>query len=674
MKISLDWLSEYVEIDTSAEEIAEVLSNLGFPNEGIEVVESDTVIDVEVTSNRGDCLSHIGIARELAGATGKKLTLPEIKLPESDKDVGDFVDVRIENGQLCGRYTARVITGIKVGPTPEWMKKRLEAVGIRSVNNVVDASNYAMMECGQPPHAFDNDKLTGGEIIIRPGVKGERLVSIDETKCELDEKMLVIADKSGPVAIAGVMGGLATEISDSTTAVLLEDAHFDPVSIRTTGRRLGIGSEASFRFERHVDIEMIDWASQRCAQLITDVAGGVVVKGVVDAYPAKWEQQTVGMRFSRLNKLLGIEVKRGRVLEIFEALAFEPQLKKDDLVVCSVPSWRHDIYREADLIEEIARCHGYDEIPVERKINIAVAAVDKREKMGLKLRNFLNGCGFYETINVTFVDDSAGEAFIEDGGQGHLSVRDVSRKSANKLRRTLLGSLVSVLKTNYNAGNVPCRIFELANTFEPVEGGEGSSLPVERTKLALVFDGDFRELRGVVEGVAAVFNKDLKVDFKSADIQWAEVGAEVSIDGQVLGRAGIISQETVGKFGLEEVKPCAAELDFDTLLNLEGGSFVLKSIPRFPSITRDLSLVVNESTKWADIINAVNSKAPTELEDVKFTGIYRGKPIPSGKKSVTVSLCFRDEDGTLRHEVVDGFENEILSELTETLGAELRTV
>ena len=672
MKISLDWLSDYVEIDKSAQEVAEILSNVGFPTEGIESLESDTVIDVEVTSNRGDCLSHIGIARELAAATGKKLKLPEIELPQGDKDTGEFVNVKIEQSQLCGRYTARVIEGIKVGPTPDWMKKRLEAIGVRSVNNVVDATNYAMMESGQPPHAFDYDKLTGSEIIVRPAVSGERLVSIDETKCDLDGSILAITDKTGPVAIAGVMGGLETEISDSTTTVLLEDAQFDPVSIRTTGRRLGISSESAFRFERHVDIEMIDWASQRCAQLITQVAGGTVAKGVVDAYPDKWEQQTVGIRFSRLNKLLGVEVDKDAVLKILQALHFNPQLKKDNLVVCEVPSWRHDIYREADLIEEVARCYGYDNIPVEEKITISVAPVDDRARVASDLRVFLNGCGFYETINVTFVDDAVGGLFAQDGD--HLSVQDVSRKSANRLRRSLIGSLMSVFKSNYNAGNVPCRIFELAHTFEPVQGQSEAKLPNERTKLAVVFDGDFRELRGIIEGLVNVLNKDIKLDFKSLNLEWAEAGAEITTDGQVVGVVGTLSQEIADKFDLENVRPCAAELDFDTLFDMRGGSFTLKPIPRFPSITRDLSLVVDESTKWADIITTVNDGSPAELEDIKFVGIYRGKPIPSDKKSVTVSLRFRDEDGTLRHEVVDKFESDILGRLKNTLGAELRIV
>ncbi len=258
MKISLNWLRDYVEVEGSAEQVAEILSDVGFPCEGIEHSDDDAVIDVEVTSNRGDCLGYIGMARELAAATGKELKIPSIELNESDRDAADFAGVEIHEPELCGRYTARIIEGVKVAPSPDWLSKRLEMIGLRSVNNVVDATNYAMMETGQPPHAFDYAKINDGKIIVRRAIAGERLVSIDGTQCDLHPDMLIIADARGPVAIAGVMGGLETEVSEATTTILLEDAFFDPVSVRTTSRALVLPSEASYRFERIVDIERID--------------------------------------------------------------------------------------------------------------------------------------------------------------------------------------------------------------------------------------------------------------------------------------------------------------------------------------------------------------------------------------------------------------------------------
>jgi phenylalanyl-tRNA synthetase beta chain len=345
MKVLLSWLKDYVEIEHSAEEVAQILSHLGLGCEGIEYCGDDAVIDVEVTSNRSDCLGHIGVARELAVGTGKELRLPDVELNEMDRAAAEFCGVEIAEPDLCGRYTGRIIEGVKVGASPDWMAKRLEAVGMRSVNNVVDATNYAMLETGQPPHAFDYAKITEGKIIVRRAVAGERIVSIDGTQCDLEPDMLIIADPKGPVAIAGVMGGLETEVGDATTAILLEDAYFDPLSVRRTSRRLSLPSEAAFRFERIVDIENVDWASMRTAQLIVQAAGGKVAKGVVDAYPKRPAKREVTLRFSRLAKLLGVKVPVDQVMRILSALSFEPR-KENDLIVCTVPSWRSDVYRE----------------------------------------------------------------------------------------------------------------------------------------------------------------------------------------------------------------------------------------------------------------------------------------------------------------------------------------
>ncbi len=686
MRVSLNWLSDYIEIEHSAEQVAEILIDLGLPCESIERLGNDTVIDVEVTSNRGDCLGYIGIARELAAATGKELKMPEVKLDELDKDVTELASVEIAEPDVCSRYTARVIEGVKVGPSPDWMVQRLEAVGLRSVNNVVDATNYAMMETGQPPHAFDYAKIKQGKIVVRKAISGERIISIDGTTCNLNADMLIIADAQGPVAIAGVMGGLDTEVSDSTTTILLEDASFDPVSVRTTSRRLALPSEAAFRFERVVDIEMIDWASRRTAQLITRVAGGKVAKGVVDIYPKKPAKKEVTLRLSRLNKLLGIKIPAEEAVRILSALSFKPQ-RKDDLIACTVPSWRSDIYREVDLIEEVSRVHGYNRIPTEQKISIEVASVDVCQKLGGLIGKYLNGCGFYETITVGFVDNSIAGLFADKQCKENLSVRDESRKSANLLRQCLIGSLLGVLKTNLNAKNQPCRIFEIADTFVPT--GKTDTLPVEKTKLALVCDSDLRDLRGFIEGLIKSIDRDIQIVFTPANLVWAQTGAQITVNpvrklgrgflsngvnGKVIGVTGIVSQAVKEKFDFKNLTPVAAELDFEQLLSLHTGDIKVKQIPRFPAIERDLSIIVDETVSWADIVESVNKKATGELEDIRFVGIYRGKGILSGKKSVTLSLLFRDEQGTLTHQTVDRFEADIVTSLTKSLSAELRTI
>lgn len=671
MKISLNWLSDYVETGLEAEHVAEILSDLGFPCEGIEHLADDVVLDVEVTSNRGDCLSHIGLARELAAATGKELRLPPVELEEMDKPASAFCRVEIQAPELCGRYTARIIEGVKVGPSPPWMRRRLEAIGMRSVNNVVDATNYAMMETGQPPHAFDYARLRQGRIVVRNAVPGERIVSIDGTQCELRPEMLVIADAQRPVAVAGVMGGLETEVADATTTILLEDAYFDPVRVRTTSRGLALPSEAAFRFERIVDMERIDWASKRTAQLVVQVAGGRVAQGVVDAYPGRQQRREVGMRLSRLSHLLGIDVSSQEVLRILSALCFEPRLR-DDSVMCTVPTWRSDIEREVDLIEEVARVHGYDTIPTQRKIHIEAVAADRRQALAQSVGTFLNGCGFYETVTVAFVDEAFARLFAPTGATRQLGVRDVSRKTTNLLRQTLLGSLLGVLKTNVNAKNLPCRIYEIANTF--IAGDEGDTLPEEGTKLALVVDGELRQLRGAVEGLVQRLDRQAEVEFVAADLRWARVGAQVTANGQIIGQAGMFSEEVCDKLDLKDLEPCGAELDFDRLMELKGGPVRVRPIPRFPAVARDLSIVVSEDTPWSDIARAVQRGAPAELEDVQFVDIYRGKGIAAGKKSVTLSLRFRDEDGTLTHEAVDGYQGTLVQRLSQAVGAELRTL
>lgn len=669
MKISLNWLNDYIDIGYDAQAIADMLSDRGFPCEEIQALDQDTMIDVEVTSNRGDCLGHIGVARELAAATGKPLNLPDVNLVMNDSQAESLVKVTIEDADLCARYTARVIQGVKVGPSPDWMVKRLEAIGLRSVNNVVDATNYAMMETGQPPHAFDYDKIDQGQIIVRRAKAGESLVSIDSTQCKLSEDMLIISDPKGPVAIAGVMGGLDTEVTDRTVNILLEDAHFEPVTVRSTSRKLVLPSDAAYRFERIVDREAIDWASQRTAQLIVEAAGGTMAQGVVDAYARPRQIEPVTLRLARLKHVLGIVVPCDAVLAILTALGFEPTLD-NEIVTCTVPTWRSDVYREVDLIEEVARCYGYDKVPTQDKIEIQVTSVDAYQKDVLALTRTLNACGYYETISVDFVDDATADIFAVSSDKSHLAVSDASRKSANKLRQTLLGSLLAILKTNVNVKNLPCRVFEVAHTFVPDASGV---LPKEGTQIGLVADGDFRQLRTAVEQTVKLFVSDAVIEFVAADVAWAEAGAEIKVNGSVIGQAGVFSDFVLKAFELKHVQPVGAELSYNALVEMKSDGVTLKPIPRFPAIERDLSLIVAESVTWSDIVSVIDTHGPKELEHVKFVEVYRGKGVPKGMKSVTLSLSFRDADGTLKHETVDAFQQPIVDGLARDVKAELRS-
>lgn len=669
MNVSLNWLNDYVDIGYDAEAIADLLSDKGFPCEEIVVRDDDTMIDVEVTSNRGDCLGHIGVARELAAATGKPLKRPDVVLACSDQEVSSLADVAIDVPDLCARYTARVIQGVKVGPSPEWLVKRLETIGLRSVNNVVDATNYVMMETGQPAHAFDYDKIDQGKIIVRNARAGETLVSIDGTLCKLTEDMMVIADPNRPVALAGVMGGLDTEVTNQTKTLLLEDAHFEPVPVRSASRQLVLPSDAAYRFERIVDREALDWASQRTAQLIVQVAGGTIAQGVVDCYPRPRSLEPVTLRLSRLAHVLGIDVPSQAVMDILAALGFAPQLETE-VVTCTVPSWRSDVTREVDLIEEVARCYGYDKVPTQDKIEIQVTSVDAYQKDVQAVNRALNACGYYETISVDFVDDTTADLFGRREDKCHLAVSDASRKSANKLRQTVIGSLLSILKTNVNVKNLPCRVFEVAHTFVPDESGV---LPKEETGIGLVADSDFRALRTAVEQTARALVPEAVIEFVPADLSWAQAGAEILVNGVTVGQAGVFSDAVLKAFELKHVSPVGAELALDLLVSMKGERSTLRAIPRFPGIERDLSLIVAESVRWSDIVAAIDTHGPKELEDVRYREIYRGKGVPKGKKSVTLSLRFRDADGTLKHDTVDDFQKPIVDGLARDVSAELRS-
>jgi phenylalanyl-tRNA synthetase beta chain len=345
---------------------------------------------------------------------------------------------------------------------------------------------------------------------------------------------------------------------------------------------------------------------------------------------------------------------------------------RDGSVTCTVPTWRSDVDREVDLIEEVVRVYGYDKVPTRKRIQIETTAADPRQKLAQAVGTFLNGGGFYETINVDFVDQTVADLFSAGGTLGHLGVRDVTRKAGNLLRRSLPASLLGVLKTNINAKNLPCRIYEIADTFLPTDVKD--SLPLERTKLGLVVDGEFRLLRGAVEGLVNSINHAAKVEFVPAELPWAQAGARVLVNGRTVGEAGVFSDAIRERFDFKDLAPCGAELDFDELMELGSGSVKIRPIPRFPAIERDLSIVVAEPVAWADLARAVKEAASAELEDIRFVDIYRGKGITPGAKSVTLSLRFRDEDGTLTHETVDKYQAVILESLKRAVGAELRTL
>jgi len=665
MNVSLNWLTDYVDVSMPLAELEQLLKQIGLPVEGIVETDTDIVLDLEVTSNRGDCLGHLGVARELAAATGLEFKPPAVgELPTSGR-AEELTSVEVLAPDLCPRYTARVIRGVKVGPSPRWMVERLEAVGLRSINNIVDVTNYVMFEYSQPLHSFDHDKLGERRIVVRRAVGGEHMVSIDQTKCELDETMLIIADAARPVAIAGVMGGLDTEVTDATANVLIESAEFDPLSIRKTSRKLALMSESNYRFERGVDPVGVDAASLRACRLITELAGGQVAEGLVDVWAAPFEPARVSLRFARCSALLGLDVAPERQMEILGRLGLAPR-RDGERAVCTIPSYRRDLRREVDLIEEVARMEGYDEIPVADRVAHAVCAESPATRIRRRTGQLLAACGFDEAITFTFVDDA--EADLAAPGR-HVAVDKLTRKTNNVLRPTLLPSLLRACKANQDAGTSEVSLFEIAACFPPGEG----HLPDEYVELALVTSRDLAELRGAVETVAAHVAPAAELTVRPAAAPHLAdgSGAEIDLDGEMIGTIGVVSPKLQHHYGLERA-PAAAAVRFEPLVQKATLTRTYRPLAKFPAVRRDLSIIVDEPTAWGQLAETIAGVDQPLRRGVEYVTTFRGEPIPAGRKSVTVRLVYRCDDRTLRGEEVDEQVAAVTAALKDALAAELR--
>lgn len=660
MNISLNWLSDYVDVDLPAAELGELFTRIGLNCESIASADNDLVFDLEVTSNRPDWLGHLGVARELAAATGKAFRPPTITLPPAEGKVEELTSVTVEAPDLCPRYTARVIRNVTVGPSPAWLRDYLEAVGMRSINNVVDVTNFILMEYSQPLHSFDYDKLAENRIVVRRARKGESLLSIDETRCELTNEMLVIADAEKPVAIAGVMGGLDSEVSDATKTVLLESACFAPLSIRRTSRALGLMSESNYRFERGVDPVAVETASARAAQLLCELTGGTLAEGMADVWAKPFTPAEVTLRTARVKTLLGIDVPTDRQVEILDRLGLSPRLD-DQAIVCTAPPWRADLRREVDLIEEIARLVGYDTIPTLDEVSHPVRPMGPTERVRRQVLATMAAAGYSEAITFSFCDTDQARLFHP----AEPITVDVSvRRSNNALRPTLLVSLLDAVKNNQDLGNDEVSLFELAAIFPPGDG----PLPEEAIQLAAVTTEGLRDVRGAIEALIERINPAIQLT-----VAPDKPGqAQLLLDGTVAGRLEMIDPAILDRWDIE--KPlAAATLNFQSLLDRAEPIRRAQPLPRYPAIRRDLSLVVDEAVTWAELRQAVDRVAQPLRAEVDYVTTYRGKQIPAGRKSVTLSAEYRSEEGTLTHAQADQQVGQLTAALAETLGAELRS-
>ncbi len=510
MIVSWDWLKQYVALDMTPAELAERLMMAGLNHEDTHQVGDDFAIHLEVTSNRPDCLGHLGIAREISVLWNRPLKVPSAAPRAGDTPVADLARVRIENPQQCTRYTARVIRGVKVGPSPPWLLARLATLGVAEINNVVDITNYVLFECGQPLHAFDLARLSGREIVVRQARQGETLVAINHKTYALDTSMCVISDCERAVGLAGVMGGAETEVSPRTTELLIESAEFDPLSIRTTARKLGLRSASSDRFERGLDPQGVDWASRRCCELILELAGGQLAEGHIDVGGRPAPRDKITLRFAQLPRVLGIDVDPAEARRILTALGVD-ELKADrETIEVVPPSWRRDLSREIDLVEEVARIHGYDKIPEDSNVPMAPSHRTPTDRVLAKARHVLTAAGFDEAMTLSVVDEPWSEAFSPWTAAAALRSTIPVLRGADRLRHSLVPSLLGARQTNEAAANAVIELFEIAKVYLPRAG----QLPDEQLMIGLTSGNDYLAVKGVIEGLLAALNQRVELEVR----------------------------------------------------------------------------------------------------------------------------------------------------------------
>ncbi|HKS30312.1 MAG TPA: phenylalanine--tRNA ligase subunit beta, partial [Pyrinomonadaceae bacterium] len=632
---------------------------------------------------------------------------------------GDFTAVEIEDADLCPRYAGRVVRGVRIAPSPDWLVKRLEVIGQRAINNVADITNYVMHEMGQPLHAFDLMKLAGRRIVVRRARAGERLRTLDGVDRELTTEMLVIADAERAVAMAGIMGGEETEISSTTTDVLIESAYFDPSSVRRTARALGLHTEASYRFERGTDYEGVLRAQERAVSLICDLAGGTASEDAIDVYPRKMEQRRATLRPSRVETLTGLSVETGEMRRILSALGFteqsrpvsfeeEPSLRDGVLEVVSAditgaltftaPTWRVDIEREEDLVEEVARHTGYEQIESSLPPNSGAGEYQPREIKKRALRRALTAFGYDEAINFSFIDGSfidridplprfavLIDAEAKEEQRAFVTLTNPIIEGVTRMRPTLLPGLLQSVRRNFNYGTRDVRLFETGIVF--AAQAEEGALPFEREALALIVTGraveegragdarelDFYDLKGAIESAVDAMRLPA-LEFAPVSARHLREGqsAVIMIDKLEIGTAGRLSEEIAAELKFRQ-PVYVAELDLTSLLELKETPALYTPLARFPSVVRDVSLLTSRRVSLSQMLAAIRGLGLESLQSAQLVDVYEGANLPEGKRSITLRLEYRADDRTLRDEEADEMHAKVVHKLSETFGAEQRS-
>jgi len=648
---------------------------------------SDVVYDLEVTPNRPDLNSAIGIAREIAAVTGNPLRVPEIKLATSDGKAAELVSVRIEDSEICPRYTARVVKGVKVGPSPAWLRDTLEKVGIRSISNVVDVTNYVMLEIGQPLHAFDYHLIAKGAdgkstIVVRRAAAGEKFKTLDNQERTLTNEMLLIADEQKGIALAGVMGGANTEINNSTVDVLIESAYFAPVNIRRTSKLLGLRSESSYRFERGADVGISDWASQRAAQLILETAGGQLAEGVVDVYPSPTQPKELTLHFAHSKDLLGIGISHADQVSYLNKLGMETVSQQPGEATFRMPSWRVDMKREVDLIEEVVRLYGIDKIPsMPPRGALGSHAFDSVYDQIAEARRILAGLGLNEAQGQTLVSKAEVRGINETD---IVALANPLSSDMDVLRPSLLPGLIHSLRHNLTRKNNDVALFEIGRVFKNENGqtkeNRNVAIAITGQRALNFWSGDDRDakfdaydLKGLVEEFIEQFGlRGVAFGKRAESTALFLESASVTLGGKLpLGELGQLLPTLAKKYDLRDAV-FLAEFNLDLLLSKRNASKSFKALPQFPSSRRDVAMLVPETVTHEAVLQSVKQAKAANLETVELFDVFRGKGVPEGQKSLAYAFTYRAADKTLTEADVNSAHEKVLETLKTQLKAELR--
>ena len=645
---------------------------------------NDTVFELEITPNRPDCLSHIGIARELSAYYGKELKYPETEIKnEIEEKTSDNVKVTIEDSNLSRRYVTRILKNVTVKESPKWLKERIESVGLRSINNIVDVSNFILMEMNHPNHVFDLDKIEGNEIKVKSAVKGDKLVTLDEQERELEDGDIVICDSKKILALGGVMGGLDSEVTDNTKNILLEVAQFNPQNVRKTSRRLTLSSDSSYRFERGIDVEDSIKVINRLANLIQEVAGGEILNSYVDVYPVPHENKVAELNFERLDRFVGKVIPREKVIEILRNLEIDVKDNGETLTL-TAPSYRGDLELEQDYFEEVIRMYGFDNIEnILPRVDINKNSTLDTTKLTDRVKTICASVGLKEVINYSFIPKDALQK-LKFTGVSEDKLIDISNPITEDfvtMRPTLLYSLIKNAKDNMNRNVSNIRFFEVSRTFEKAE-----ELAKEDIKVGIILAGendktlwnpkpvhyDFYDLKGIVEEIFS------KLKFQSFSIKRSVQtefhpgrSADVFVGKEYIGSFGEIHPDVLENFGLNKKTVLVAEFNIELIKKYINKPFVYQGIVKYPAVPRDLALVMNENILVGDVLKTIE-KIDKKVEKVELFDIYQGIGVEPGKKSVAISILLRDDSKTLEEKEINDIIDKILAKMKKDYMAELR--